>query len=201
MPAIEVERKFNITAESKRAILALATEDNPPQTKCFRDEYFDEQLAICNKWLRKRNQTWELKVPLLPPGHHDQSNSHTTVYRELSGDSVWPALNLTSQPAAPSYAVLHTVRTAVSIDWLGFSVGIVLDECSARGGFSCHVGELEILVDCPDRVPEATLALQQLASHLSLASADEKDSKLVKYIKLFRPALYTSLCQNLQNRH
>jgi hypothetical protein len=60
----EVERKFIVTPEIERRLLARCV----PITRSFTDEYYDIEksydLSTKDLWLRRRDQTWELKWPM-----------------------------------------------------------------------------------------------------------------------------------------
>ena len=62
--AIEVELKFLFSKENKEKVLALGAE--LLQKKRIHDVYYDTedyQLTLNDRWLRLRDNRWELKCP------------------------------------------------------------------------------------------------------------------------------------------
>lgn len=180
---IEVEQKFQLTAEVRQNLLSLSCEKEVIR---FRDQYFDEDLALQDKWLRKRNEEWELKVP-----SRDNRSSGPTVYKELNGiDEITACLPNLDIDSVVCYATLETERTQMTFPWNDYRVNITLDECHSNDGFRCAIGELELMVKDECEVASAIEELDKLANYFAVSKLDDKEGKLLKYLRLHRPALF-----------
>ena len=84
--AIEVERKF---AASDPSALRQRVEANGGQVlgeKAFNDQYWDNAQCTLTRrdtWLRRRQDQWELKVPIVGSR---RSGGETTSFREIEGE-------------------------------------------------------------------------------------------------------------------
>lgn len=202
MAVIEVERKFQITADAKQKILSFENATVTP-TESIIDQYYNDQLALSDKWLRKRNGRWELKLPINDGAtQHDNAGTHASglsVFRELYDTDVWSALSLPPPPSDSAqidmvcFATLATERTTVVIPWQTRSVKVTFDECTSPDGFQCNIGELELIVTEQQQVTPATLIINHLIAHFQLSSVDTKDGKLTKFLKHHRPAMFKEL--------
>lgn len=77
---VEVEKKLFMTLEQQRALLASFPSK---ASKAFTDVYYDGfQYSLTSRdlWLRRRDTTWELKVPWAP----EQGLGNTQSYEEIS---------------------------------------------------------------------------------------------------------------------
>ena len=98
--AIEVERKF---AASDPSALRQRVEANGGQVlgeKAFNDQYWDNAQCTLTRrdtWLRRRQDQWELKVPIVGSR---RSGGETTSFREIEGEP--------RQCPNPKHATLHT---------------------------------------------------------------------------------------------
>lgn len=196
MSAIEVERKFQLTPHTKQTLLALPS---PRETVTYQDEYYDESLALKNAWLRKRNTEWELKLPVHMGCSISDRRLGATVYREYTGPDVWTALSKLNQQQdkLTCYASLTTQRTRLVMPWNKYSVNVTLDDCFSNDGFHCSIGELELMVDDENQVNAASQALDDVVEHLSVRQVEDKEGKLIKYIKHRRPAMFEKLVRTL----
>lgn len=221
--SIEIERKFLLTAPIKQRLLSLSSlssRGRELEKIQFRDQYFDQQLALRNVWLRTRNGQWELKIPLQSDAGNSNSRN-ASIFKEIAGyEQVSKALlehrhDMTSytdindllKSASSSslcYAVLDTERTQFSIPWQSHSVNITLDECKCPdedgNQFHVSVGELEILVSREEDINKATGVLDDLVNDLRVKQVEDKEGKLLKYLKEFKPSLYKNLCHLMQSQ-
>ena len=98
--AIEVERKF---AASDPSALRQRVEANGGQVlgeKAFNDQYWDNAQCTLTRrdtWLRRRQDQWELKVPIVGSR---RSGGETTSFREIEGEP--------RQCPNPKHATLNT---------------------------------------------------------------------------------------------
>lgn len=192
MALIEVEKKFRVRSNARRSLLA-AFPDNV-RVSSFDDVYFSEELALTNRWLRKRNTQWELKVPVDTCGPRVAA-----VFRELAGAQVWEELTKTKDfsYAMKPYARITTVRTMITLHWDQHKVNLTFDACSSPDGFGFEyaVGEVEILVQTPSEVDQAVSSLCKLLTRFELEKLDEKDGKLLAYLRNQKPDLYHRILQ------
>lgn len=189
MASIEVERKFRVTPLI-RSSLVLRT--HATKRFSFEDCYFDEHLASRDMWLRKRNDTWELKIPI---NSTTQKSSAETVYRELTGSAVWRELGDDSieRESLLEYARLKTDRMEFQFKWRSYQVSIVLDACTSEDGFQYDVGEIEVLVDDDCEVEAASRALAEVSLEYGIGEMHQCEGKLLRYLREKRMPLFERL--------
>eukprot|EP00177_Eucheuma_denticulatum_P006031 GFKZ01011001.1.p1 GENE.GFKZ01011001.1~~GFKZ01011001.1.p1 ORF type:complete len:255 (+),score=29.47 GFKZ01011001.1:70-834(+) len=189
---IEVERKFYVSDQALANISRLPTTTTSKVT--LRDSYYCESLALSDRWLRHRNDTWQLKVPL--PKRQSKS-SHTTVYREITGPAVWRELN--GSPIDVSrlvpYATIITDRQEIHAKSHGTHFSIVLDACAGPRGFRYNLGEIEVLVDHSSKVSEANALIDRVAKSLGIELHHTTEGKLMRFLRQKNPQLYYNLDQ------
>lgn len=191
MNSIEVERKFRVSEKTLENLNKLSTVTAITQLD---DSYFCEELALKDHWLRRRNGSWELKMPVLD-GHFRRSR--TTVYRELVGASIWQELNVSAfdvDQLVP-YAKILTERKKLQYQWNGSKVQIVLDTCTADNDFRYDVGEIEILVNDDSEVEHANFILDQVATSLGLRFEQYAEGKLMTYLREKHEPFYQKLAE------
>lgn len=191
---IEVERRFSLIPSIKDQLLQKA-KPSEIQVIEIHDKYHGEELALTDRWLRKRNGEWELKVPV-----NLGRTLGSATYREFSGDPLWNELGITPintegpvDASLACFAELHTIRTSFVLLFQGSSVNVTLDECSSTDGFQCSVGELEMLVSTEDQIDAATQVIDRLFSHLAVNHLQNNEGKLVQFIRQYRPQFYEQL--------
>lgn len=175
--AIEVERKFQVSDEVLERIQKFSDKS---VTKIIDDCYFCKHLALNDRWLRKRNDIWELKLPLK---NVISSSTQTTVYYELVGKDVWHELGDLDQSTMVPYAKFITKRKEMSCDWNGYNVQIVIDSCDSRDGFCLNIGEVEIVVNDDGRVKHAESILDQVFKELGLETEEVVEGKVKAYLR------------------
>lgn len=220
---IEVERKFVLTDAVKEQLLRHKPSSASISSLSFRDDYYDTNLTLRDIWLRKRDDTWQVKLPVFASPASDEDSTTPTpsqssgaaVYSEVSGTrAVKEALTSTlastlseengNGPIATNtfdlnavscYASLCTLRTEFVVTWHGRCVNVTLDEVTAPedADFTCSVGELELMVEREQDIDAAAKALKQLALHLNVDPVLETDGKLITFLRVYRPALFKQL--------
>lgn len=168
---IEVEKKFTVPPSfddvlaREGAVLVIEKE--------FLDSYYDFtdfKLSLQDCWLRKRNNTWELK-------HRDKhSNSKSTsldAYYELDNEKeilrslatyvsmdtrVKSVQEFVTGSRLRVFASFKTRRMRYEID------GVFIDLDSASFGY--NVGEIEIIVGSVDDIADAEIKIESLAKRL-----------------------------------
>lgn len=220
---IEVERKFILTDAVKEQLLRQKPSYAPISSLSFRDDYYDADLALRDIWLRKRNDAWQVKLPVFSPPSSDEESrtltrsqtSGAAVYSEVSGTRAveealtstlaatlseengngYIATNTFDLNAVSCYASLRTLRTEFLVKWHGRCVNVTLDEVTApeHADFTCSVGELELMVEHEQDIDAAAKALSQLALHLNVDPVLETDGKLITFLRVYRPTLLKQL--------
>lgn len=173
---IEVERKFTVKPNCQEM---LQRHGFTQVSKEFMvDEYYDTptyDLMSKDLWLRFRNETWELKFPS-KSASTSQAKGGATTYQETSDETevlqvlkanigfVDACLDEAVQSKAlTSFAKLETHRSTFHRP---DGVAVVLD--LTDWGF--RVGEVEVLVQRQDQVPQACQKISNLAKTLGKQS-------------------------------
>lgn len=191
--AIEVESRFRVTPEAQNTLLLHA---GPSKQIQFTDRYFCEQLALSDKWLRTRDNVWQIKIPVKVDS---SSRKGSVVYEELVGAA---ALEHVSKCGLETkemdlYACITTVRSIwdmdVPVPGGSYSMQVTADKCHSEDGFQYSIGEIEVLVQRKDDIAGASEAIEHLSRKLGLDQVDESGGKLMQYLSEKKPALYQKL--------
>lgn len=215
-PRYEIERKFVLNSSSKSRLLAVARETAAKVCdETFTDAYYDDEdfsLTLSDRWLRLRNDVWQLKQPVSGrEGEHGHCSPRalTTVYEEVTGISaVNKALgrkcSVENDKGLARFAWLKTQRTSFSIPWMDFdNVQVVLDRCESIGNndsghFEHTVGEIEICHYDTSSITNAEKAIDvfckvhQLGCN-TVSNDDGGGGKLVQYLRANSPRHYSLL--------
>lgn len=188
---IEVERKFRVTPEQRERLVERAV---------FRgqvthtDQFFDTknlQLAVSDRWLRKRNGMWELKISRDP---HFKTRK-ADIYDELTNDEdIQRHLGFNLEGAIQKgllipWTHLQTVRSHYEAD--GYSLDFD-DVTSLEDDFTYQLMEIEIMVEAPAHVDEAAQRILQIAQNFGL-SLDRPQGKVLAYLQQKKPDLFIRL--------
>ncbi|XP_076470504.1 uncharacterized protein LOC143300607 [Babylonia areolata] len=181
---IEVERKFTIAADTEERLRSLGGKLH--REKTFTDVYYDNDqysLILSDCWLRRRNDTWEAKVPLSSSSSSSQdSSSHTlfapsTQYREISGErevSHWLVERLMLDPWMRGDPVELLARAAGLSEFARFTTvrrSYTLPSCVVDLDLTDHgfrVGEIEVMAGSPEELPRALQTISGVAHQLGL---------------------------------
>ncbi|KAI0563185.1 Thiamine-triphosphatase [Gracilaria domingensis] len=188
---IEVESRFRASPQAREALNMFAGDCKQVR---FRDRYYCEQLALLDKWLRRREDQWELKIPV-ELGSRSQRGA--VVYKELVGSAALQHIGQLglSTSAMQVYASITTVRSIWAFEsrlpWGNYQMHITADECFADDGFQYSIGEIEVLVARDEQVDGAAQAVEHTCRQLELEKIDNSGGKLMRYLyennsKLFR---------------
>nr|KAG5707853.1 hypothetical protein BaRGS_031584 [Batillaria attramentaria] len=88
-----VERKFTITNDTEKRLQELGAQLQ--KEKVFTDVYYDNDdyaLILTDCWLRRRNDAWEVKMPVTSADGSNAVDKPSTQYRELTDEkeiSAW----------------------------------------------------------------------------------------------------------------
>lgn len=189
---IEVEKKFTLTKESEAKLIEGAEFLGKKE---FTDTYYDDpawSLTLEDKWLRSRNNKFELKVGFYPTGE-----KHKAQYNELVTDEEIAAeLGLpTDKPLAEAiltknytpFARFDNVRRKYLKD--GFTIDI---DIADFGDFTHSVCEIERIAQTKEEVPTLINQIITFGEQHGLVN-NESRSKLIEYIRRKRPDHYHAL--------
>merc|ERR1719474_278418 len=170
MPGIEVECKFVLPKDCRRRLEDAGAIQEAE--KVFRDVYLDMvglKLIRKDTWLRFREGKMELKYPQ-PNLQHTSKN---TIYREETDlQAICKILGCTVPTSCDDlpdgWIPLLDITTKREV-WRLDDIVVVLDEL--EDGFT--LGEVEVVVDHPDKVGWANTLIDQLADRLGFRKQRE----------------------------
>lgn len=193
---IEVESKFEM---KDLASLRRAVQSNGGQalgTKSFVDKYLDTPectLTRCDRWLRRRDDVWEFKVPV----GNARSGGELTTFREISGEEAildelvrlgFQGRDLASAVAGcVVFAEFTTTRAKFNLG------GCLIDVDTASFGHS--VMEIEVMVDHEDDIPAAQAKIDAVAALIDATPLVESGGKLETYIRRHAPTVLAALVE------
>ncbi|KAG8455423.1 hypothetical protein GDO86_001564 [Hymenochirus boettgeri] len=171
----------------------------------FRDSYYDTvdcRLTLSDVWLRKREDTWELKYP--PKRGTRGLKGSSTQYLELSHEPdiisrVCEELNIPCTQSMDSlqleeFANFVTKRRRFELPTKsGSKHKVVVDLDMAD--FSFAVGEVEVLVDTEEEVESALQEVEDICKQLGVLASSPVPGKMSTFLKLNRPDHYRQLLE------
>ncbi|XP_029385045.1 thiamine-triphosphatase isoform X3 [Echeneis naucrates] len=211
MMTVEVERKFMCSANTLKMLEESGVLVGKQQ---FRDQYFDTpqfDLTLRDMWLRKREECWELKYPLVPvsgrkekSGEQSETAAVSTCYKEITSQ---PEIQLKvkdvirdtetgvtclddswlSRVNLVCFAEFTTVRQSFTLE--EEEVKIDLDQAD----FGYNVGELEMLITEGEDVHAALERIDRTARKLGLTADQRVEGKMNVYLKRNLPEHYAKL--------
>lgn len=166
---VEVERKFNVTADTKIKLVEIGAELH--KEKVFLDKYYDNpdySLTLKDCWLRQRNESWELKVV------NGQFTKLASQYQEI-----------TETNEIADFLVNHFHR----LDLKGLAVDLVIKKLDLQPfveytttrqtyflpeciidldltDFGYQVGEIEVMATDKSQIPRALETITSVAGKL-----------------------------------
>ena len=182
-PMIEVEKKFILSDSDVDRL----TEGVPLLSeRSFTDVYYDDaifSLTIKDRWLRRRDGKWELKMPL-----HDGADRLADQYDEITDVAkIWAALGV---PDGKGYTPFVSIITSRRKYKTG---SFVLDlDAVDFGTFVYHIFEIELLVNEKSEIEGAIQKILAFAKEKNLTIAPVR-GKVVEYLKRERPEHYQAL--------
>lgn len=189
---IEVEIKFKLSEEQKKALLENATFVSKD---VIHDVYYDStnyELTTKNFWLRKRNGNFMLKTPATQTLDRKIFSMHELTKESLIRHELNLSSELTIEQAIekagfkPLYKITNT-----RIKYTKDEVIIDIDHAD-YGDFSYNLCELETIVDRPEQIEQASLRLQSFAAKRGI-KIDPAEGKLIHLIRLTNPEHYALL--------
>ncbi|XP_072271206.1 thiamine-triphosphatase isoform X2 [Pyxicephalus adspersus] len=173
---IEVERKFIPGPEVEKSLNAIGAKLLKEIT--FRDCYYDSpdlRLALADYWLRKREDSWELKYP--PQIGARGLTGASTQYLEVTQENqiickISEVLGVPSPPNIEAFglgelASFVTRRRRFQLPLEESSkTKVVVDLDEADFGF--EVGEVEVIVETQEEVQNAMQKLEDICKKLGV---------------------------------
>ena len=203
--SIEVERKFQppSDAEALRKSVEAAGGEVVGEVR-FTDTYFDTSACALTRrdiWLRRRDEAWELKLPV--EGDARRSGGERTVFREIEGAAPVNDALRTLLPADQAGAALEeTLRLADAKPFAEFATtrakyklgGCALDADVASFGHA--VLEIEVLVSDEAEVPAAEAEIERVATLVGAQPLEKAlGGKLETYIRRHAPDVLAALVE------
>ena len=189
---IEVEKKFIISDQDKERLTRDARFLNE---RAFTDIYYDNEtfsLTSNDKWLRRRDSRFELKLPL-----HEGAERLADQYDELEDEQkIKEALNLTLQESLADdlvkigYTPFCTCKTTRRKYKKG-SFTIDLDVVDFKD-FTYYIGEVELMVKKKSEIEGAIGKIITFAKEQGLTIASVR-GKIIEYLKRVKPNHYQAL--------
>lgn len=197
---IEVEKRFvNLTDDNKAA---LTTGAELVKNKINVDTYYDKDdysLTSSDRWLRRRNDRFELKVPI---GAGGTKTAITQVYRELETDpEIYEELGiprtsiLEEDLAKAGFKSYMTSRTSRG-SYRNRDFNIDVDQSTYDGvDFTYNGVDIEIMVETEADIPTATQKILDFAGQCGLVIDTNPLGKNGIFIKNVRPDHYKALVE------
>ncbi|KAJ8607176.1 hypothetical protein CTAYLR_007328 [Chrysophaeum taylorii] len=200
MSVIEVEAKFQ-AQDVREAILANG--GRVLGEVSFEDTYYDTKecaLTTQDRWLRRRDDAWELKVPV---AETKRSGGERTVFREIEGAEpvaaelrrLYP--NLFSIDARCSEAALEAAGCAAFAQFRTTRGKFEIRGCRLdldHASFGHSVLEIEAVVQTPEEVPAAERKIREVADLVGAKPLQHNSGgKLETYIRRHVPHVLEAL--------
>lgn len=192
---IEVERKFHLTQKQRQKLLEGAVFLGEKE---ITDTYFDKlsyALGRRDMWLRERNGSFQLKVPLAQNVREgvDRYNETEDEAEIRTLISLPPGQGLAKDLGMGGFmpiCVLKTKRKKYRKD--GFIID--LDETTGEG-FVYTIAEVELMVDLDEQVENAAARIDSFAREHGLELDASIEDKVLSYLKSRRPEHYRALVE------
>lgn len=197
MPQVEVEVKFLLLTSQEQSLLEGATLVADKQHNV--DVYFDNDeytLTLADRWLRRRNGSFELKDPMQDRTHKGHAK-HVDQYREICDEAMIARVLgvplLSGQNLLEALAAVRIVpfATIVAERAKYRKEGFIIDIDQIKGYRLC---EIEVIADSgseEDRA-KATFAIEQFAARHGLVRSAVL-GKLPWWMRVHRPEHYAAL--------
>ncbi|XP_063769671.1 thiamine-triphosphatase [Pseudophryne corroboree] len=200
---IEVEQKFVPGPEIEDSLHALGAELLEEVT--FQDSYYDStdlRLTLCDMWLRRRGDRWELKLP--PERDARNVKGSSTQYLELSNDAeiirrvseelgVQRPLSIEAL-GLNNFASFVTHRRRFQLPHVeGSSTKAVVDLDETDFGFA--VGEVEVLVNRQEEVQDALKKVEEVCKQLGVPKGSPVQGKVSTFLQRNNTEHYKQLLE------
>lgn len=192
---IEVERKFHLSENQKQGLLKGAVFLGEKE---MTDIYYDRlnwALSMRDMWLRQRNGSFQLKVPLASAGSDgvDRYNETEDEAEIRSLISLPPGEGLAKDLGMGGFMPFCILKTKRKKYRKG---GFVIDLDEAIGeDFSYAIAEVELMVDLEEQTDGAAASIDAFAREHALQLDDKIERKVLSYLKSQRPEHYRALVE------
>lgn len=200
---IEVECKFRYNQDTK---LVIQKAGHKLSEKRFTDEYFDliPQYALSTKdiWLRKRDSTWEIKIPAQNTGKRNGIDSYQELYGEDKIQNFLSSQKLDIKSDSPfpknfglsTFAVINTHRESYLVEkqFENITAKVQVDFDDVDGYL---IGECELMLKSSNQIDltNAKKILQEFCKDFSLQTHPPVPGKVLNYISNNSPEHYKML--------
>lgn len=189
---IEVEKKVMLT---EAHINEIETNATFLHTKSFSDTYFDTTsytYTLQNMWLRKRAETFELKVGIIKEGdtidRYDELTEPSAIYKTLGIELNSNLENDLANHAIVPFCTFTTTRTKYQLG--PYTIDIDHAVC---GSMTYDIAEIERLVNTPDEIPKAEQSIYELIAKLQIDPTIRLLGKLPYFLSKLRKDHFQAL--------
>lgn len=166
---VEVERKFKVTADTKIKLVEIGAELQ--KEKVFLDKYYDNpdySLTLKDCWLRRRNESWELKVV------NGQFTKLASQYQEITEtneivDFLVNHFHRFDLKHLPVDQVIQKLDLQPFVEFTTTRQTYFLPECIIDldlTDFGYQVGEIEVMATDKSQIPRALETITSVAGKL-----------------------------------
>ena len=194
---IEVEKKFKLNDEEEKRLLKGA---EFVSEKTFTDVYYDTvdfTLSKNNIWLRKRDEQFQLKLPV-----SQKEKMQITQFQEIEGEdkireifAVATVLDFETDIKAFGYEIFCQLRTTrKKYQKEGFEIDLD-DAVSVLPGeedFVYKITEIELLVENKEEVSSASKKIEEFATKNQL-KLEKTWGKIAQYLFQKKPKHFEAL--------
>jgi len=193
---LEIEVKVALDDDAEDRLLKGAEFINESKNS---DTYFDTldySLTTKDRWLRKRNGKFELKIPY--DENEKISDREVDRYHELEDEKeIRKTLNLKGSDSLEndlvdsgfmSFAAINTTRR----NYKNEGLNIVIDEMD----YGYKLAEIEIVVDDKDKAEEAKNKIINFAKERNLKYTSKGIGKVIEYLGRYKPEHIKALIES-----
>lgn len=189
---IEVEKKF-IFEESDKSRLTDGAEFL--NERIFTDTYYDTKgftLTSQDKWLRSREDRFELKLPLHSGAErladqYDELEDESSIKEALNFDTSKSLVDNLKENGYIPFCICKTTRNKYKKDQFIIDLDVVDFQ-----DFTYAIGEIELMVNKKSEIEEAINKIMFFASENNLKIAPVR-GKVIEYLKKVKPEHYQTL--------
>lgn len=190
---IEVEKKFVSNNATTARLLEGATFS---REHVMTDTYYDTAdyaLTCKDRWLRRRNGAFELKIPLHTDGlqrkadQYDELEDDAEIQRALGIQDTRPLLGALTAHGYAAFCTCVTTRRRYTKD--GFAIDI---DTVDFGDFTHHIGEIELMVTNKSEITPAIERILTFANQYQLQLSPVR-GKVIEYLLRKSPEHYAAL--------
>ncbi len=195
----EVEKKFKLNDEEEKGLLEGA---EFVSEKIFTDAYYDTAdftLSKNNIWLRKRDDDFQLKLPVF-----QKEQMQTTGFQEIEGEdkireifAIPPVLDFETDIRAFGYEIFcDLVTTRRKYQKEGFEIDLdqTISDFPSEKDFSYRVVEIELMVEDKAEIFSASERIEEFAKKNQL-KVEKIRGKVAEYLFQKKPKHFEALVE------